>query len=270
GEFPAARSRRSVHASRCRVAAVRRRELRPRLFERRPAPHAEHQTCGCGDSPRAQARRTGHRDGLRRELAAILAEPRLAPGSEGWRPREPFDGRHHVAYGRAIGKRRAAAGKGLHQGATSLAVQRLPRHPDRSPSALAGARAATLVDPPAGHRARRRLESDPQGLQAVILNRASQLLSRLRRRLEVSSPTPAAQAIAPPPPPTWHDDLAAAGLGADQWVAKRLASDSLYVNIGRAQLERLRAEHPQLVDSTIRAAERVLQHEFCLLGSGPY
>src|SRR5262249_18295567 len=43
-----------------------------------------------------------------------------------------------------------------------------------------------------------------------------------------------------------------------------------YVNIGRAQLERLRAEHPQLVDSTIRAAERVLQHEFCLLGSGPY
>ena len=42
------------------------------------------------------------------------------------------------------------------------------------------------------------------------------------------------------------------------------------MNVRQAHLERLRAEHPRVVDATIRAAERVVQHEFDLLGSGPY
>ena len=42
------------------------------------------------------------------------------------------------------------------------------------------------------------------------------------------------------------------------------------MNVRRAHLERLRDEHPRAVEATIRAAERVVQHEFDLLGSGPY
>jgi hypothetical protein len=49
-----------------------------------------------------------------------------------------------------------------------------------------------------------------------------------------------------------------------------MTRDALYVNVGDAQLERLRREHPRLAQATIDAAERVRRHEFDLLGSGPY
>jgi hypothetical protein len=101
----------------------------------------------------------------------------------------------------------------------------------------------------------------------VILNRASQLLNRFRRRPELAS-APSASTVAAPP--SWRDEVAAAGRTADEWIARRLTEDALYVNVGRAHLERLRAEHTREVDSAIRAAERVVQHEFDLLGSGPY
>ena len=102
----------------------------------------------------------------------------------------------------------------------------------------------------------------------MILTGASWLLNQLRRRAEVVLPAPAAATEAPPP--SWSDELSAAGRTADEWVAKRLATDALYVNVRRAHLDRLRVEHPQMVDATIRAAGRVLKHEFDLLGSGPY
>ena len=69
--------------------------------------------------PRAEAGRPGDRDGLRRELAAVLAESRVALRSEERRPREPIDGRDHVAHGRANRQRCPPAGEGLHQAAAA-------------------------------------------------------------------------------------------------------------------------------------------------------
>ena len=97
----------------------------------------------------------------------------------------------------------------------------------------------------------------------MILERAGRLLSRLRR-------VPAAIAAADTPPRRWSDDLSEAGLTAAEWLATRQASGRLFVDLPDGSLDRLRAQHPDLVQATVAAADRVLRHEFDLLGSGPY
>jgi len=100
----------------------------------------------------------------------------------------------------------------------------------------------------------------------MMLRRAGQLLSRFRRTPTATSlPATSVQ-----PPRVWADDLAEAGTTADAWVRERLTRDALYVNVDAAAIERLRRDHPRLAQMTIEAATRVLQHEFDLLGSGPY
>jgi hypothetical protein len=97
----------------------------------------------------------------------------------------------------------------------------------------------------------------------VIRERAGRLLSRLRR--------PAAPAAAPPVPPRrWSDDLSEAGLTAAEWLAARQATGRLFVDLSDEGVDRLCAQHPAQVQATVAAAERVLRHEFDLLGSGPY
>jgi hypothetical protein len=61
-----------------------------------------------------------------------------------------------------------------------------------------------------------------------------------------------------------------AGLDAGRWVAGRIARRALYPSIGSAALERLRQTHGADVDATVHAAERILKHEFNLLGSGVF
>jgi hypothetical protein len=97
----------------------------------------------------------------------------------------------------------------------------------------------------------------------VIRNRAAQLLSRLRR----ISPARTSPDV---PPRRWSDDLDAAGLTADRWMADRQATGRLFVDLSDSRIDHLIAKYPDLVTATIAAAERVLQHEFDLLGSGPY
>jgi len=96
-----------------------------------------------------------------------------------------------------------------------------------------------------------------------MLGRARGLLRRLR-----SVPPPAARIV--PPPRRWPDELAEAGVNPNDWVASRCARGRLYVDLDDAAIERLRLRHPDLVDSTIAAASRVLRHQFDLLGSAPY
>ena len=96
-----------------------------------------------------------------------------------------------------------------------------------------------------------------------MLKRMSRLLARVRGAQAHPAPSKA-------PPVTWRDDLADAGLTADAWIAERLMAGRLFVGLPEAGVERLRAREPELVQSTIKAADRVLQHEFDLLGSGPY
>ena len=97
----------------------------------------------------------------------------------------------------------------------------------------------------------------------VMLKRMGRLLARVRGAQAHPAPPKA-------PPVKWRDDLADAGLTADAWIAERLTAGRLYVGLPEAGVERLRAREPELVQSTIEAADRVLQHEFDLLGSGPY
>jgi hypothetical protein len=79
-------------------------------------------------------------------------------------------------------------------------------------------------------------------------------------------------AVATPevPPRTWPDELREAGLTASEWVAARQAAGRLFVDLPDERIDRLRVQYPDLVRATVAAAERVLRHEFDLLGSGPY
>jgi uncharacterized heparinase superfamily protein len=62
--------------------------------------------------------------------------------------------------------------------------------------------------------------------------------------------------------PTPHVDWAT-------WVERRPAP-GLYIKIAPAVLAQLRVQHGDRVDATVSAAERILLHEFDLLGSGPF
>jgi uncharacterized heparinase superfamily protein len=54
------------------------------------------------------------------------------------------------------------------------------------------------------------------------------------------------------------------------WVRHRRATPVLYSSPGIEALQEIRRLHPARVDETIQVAERILRHEFDLLGSGPF
>ena len=65
-------------------------------------------------------------------------------------------------------------------------------------------------------------------------------------------------------------DLAKSGLTVTSWIQETRNNPSLYINPADGTLEALKNRAPQLADATIAAADRVLNHEFDLLGSGPF
>jgi uncharacterized heparinase superfamily protein len=90
------------------------------------------------------------------------------------------------------------------------------------------------------------------------------LLTSLRGSRQAVAAGPAAAEI------DFAGALRDAGLDAGRWVAGRLARRALYPSIGSASIEHLRQTHGADVDAAIRAAERILKHEFDLLGSGGF
>jgi hypothetical protein len=96
--------------------------------------------------------------------------------------------------------------------------------------------------------------------------KASRLLSRLRGHFPPEQP-PTPKVVQPW---SWADELAAARTSADAWIANRLARNALYVNVSDATLDWMRRECAEQVAGTMTAASRVLDHEFVLLGCGPY
>jgi hypothetical protein len=72
------------------------------------------------------------------------------------------------------------------------------------------------------------------------------------------------------PPRAWADDLREAGMTASAWLATRQAAGRLFVDLNDERIEWLRIAHADKARATVTAAERVLRHEFDLLGSGPY
>jgi hypothetical protein len=95
-------------------------------------------------------------------------------------------------------------------------------------------------------------------------------LARLWRRLPVEA-TPASNTPAPPEPlPVFVDDVVSAGTSPAAWCRRRRERGSLYASISSDALARLRSGCPDRTHNTVAAAERILRHEFDLLGSGVF
>jgi Heparinase II/III-like protein/Heparinase II/III N-terminus len=69
---------------------------------------------------------------------------------------------------------------------------------------------------------------------------------------------------------TFEEELSLVGSSPCVWCRQRRERPSLYSSIGSKSLDKIRANHPARIRSTIAAAERILRHEFNLLGSGPF
>ena len=72
-----------------------------------------------------------------------------------------------------------------------------------------------------------------------------------------------------PPPPTFADELVATGFTGD-WMTSRRTARRLYSSLSDGQLDRVKITQPDRVRDTVASADRVLRHEFDLLGSGPF
>src|SRR5262249_47234580 len=99
-----------------------------------------------------------------------------------------------------------------------------------------------------------------------MLRRLSRLLRRAVPGHGVEDSATVA-AVEPAPLPTFDGALSAAGQSASEWCARRRARRATYVHLPPASSHVVNAATRP---STIAAAERVLRHEFDLLGSGPF
>src|SRR5258705_3093572 len=92
-------------------------------------------------------------------------------------------------------------------------------------------------------------------------------LAELRRvRAGAERPSVAAD----PPLPRLDDSLAAAGIQMGDWLLASRKQPRLYAAVASDSLARAIDRQPDLVAAAIAQAERVLRHEFDLLGSGSF
>src|SRR5262249_22741289 len=109
------------------------------------------------------------------------------------------------------------------------------------------------------------LESDHQSHQASRVSLASRI-GGLFRRLPVAAT--ASQSTVRPEAARWDDQWSA--VDPSTWLEARRASGRLYADLADDALAELRARVPGQAAHVIAAADRILKHEFDLLGSGPY
>ena len=95
-------------------------------------------------------------------------------------------------------------------------------------------------------------------------------LARFWRRSSAGAPPAPETVPAPPPTPTFGEDLEAAGTSAAAWCQRRRGQGVLYSDVTADALERLSTAFGDRARETVAAAERVLAHEFNLLGSGVF
>lgn len=84
-----------------------------------------------------------------------------------------------------------------------------------------------------------------------------------------STPTPVEEPAAAPPA-TLSEALAAAGLSFSAWMAQRAAAPRQFPALTPERAGELAAAFPGPAQATLAVAERVLEHRFDLLGSGPF
>ena len=93
------------------------------------------------------------------------------------------------------------------------------------------------------------------------------MLSRVRTLLGLAS-RPADKPARPLP--VLSGELTSLGIPEQEWLAKQRAGGRIYADIGEPQLRDAAARYPQRAAETIVGADRVMRHEFNLLGSGPF
>src|SRR6185369_6692325 len=110
--------------------------------------------------------------------------------------------------------------------------------------------------------------SDHQGAKARSLMLAR--LARLWRRPPAAAPAPGTPPVPPPPTPTFDADVAATGLSTIAWCRRRRETGALHADLPGEALAALQQSDAGRTGATIAAAERLLRHDFDLLGSGSY
>ncbi len=70
--------------------------------------------------------------------------------------------------------------------------------------------------------------------------------------------------------PTLESEQQQIGCSFIQWYNQRQSSNWLYVDVSPAVIKHLRSHFQELVSQTITAADKILAHQFNLLGSGDY
>jgi Heparinase II/III-like protein/Heparinase II/III N-terminus len=97
------------------------------------------------------------------------------------------------------------------------------------------------------------------------------VINKLRAWLRRARTTPAVDhEPAPPPPPSLTEELMASHLQFDAWLQARPVSGGLYSSLPDDVIAGLSTRYPEQASATVRAADRVVRHEFDLLGSGPF
>ena len=97
------------------------------------------------------------------------------------------------------------------------------------------------------------------------------MIARLRAwldRTRVTAATPPAPEL--PPPPVLRTECHANGTTVENWIAALPAGGRLYSTLPQAAIAQLAERWPTHRTATIAAADRVMRHEFDLLGSGAY
>jgi hypothetical protein len=112
------------------------------------------------------------------------------------------------------------------------------------------------------------LEFDPEGQQTpgsplIVLKRLARFW-----RAQSSAGVPAEPLAIEMP--TLDGDLRAAGVSFAQWQSRRREYAATYANVSAADVAALQRDHSSRIQATLAAAERILGHQFNLLGSGPY
>jgi hypothetical protein len=107
------------------------------------------------------------------------------------------------------------------------------------------------------------MESDHQSDETT--RRMLKSVVRVLRRIR-----PAPAAAVDPPHARLEGDLRAAGLTPSAWAEGLRADRRLYVDLDHAAVEAARLRCPRESAATVALAEKFLEHEFDLLGSGPF
>jgi hypothetical protein len=105
-----------------------------------------------------------------------------------------------------------------------------------------------------------------------MLGKVKRVLARWRRADvgEASTALSKASPVVDPPEPSFTDEVGGTRRAPAEWIAARRSARPLYVDIGDEALARARDRFPSAARETVAAADRVVCHEFNLLGSGPF